>query len=81
VQGARLKLLDGANTWTSVFADELVVQKRRINRPWHDAQPMPENASLAQRIAWHKAHALACACRLVPEPIRDAIAAQQAARA
>ena len=80
VQGARLKLLDGATTWTSVFADELVVEKRRVNRPWHDAHPMPDQPSLEQRIAWHRAHALACACRPVPEAIREAIAAQEAAR-
>lgn len=79
LQGARLKLLDGATTWTSVFADELVPVKRRVNRPWHQAHSMPEKPSLDDRIAWHKAHALACACRPVPEPIRAAIAAQQSA--
>ncbi|MBI5721271.1 MAG: hypothetical protein HZC37_26675 [Burkholderiales bacterium] len=79
LQGARLELLDGATTWTSVPADELVVAKRRVNRPWHEAHPMPAKPSLEQRVAWHRAHALACACRPVPEPILAMIAAQQPA--
>ena len=79
LQGADLKLLDGATTWTSVPANELVRPKRAVNRAWHEAQPMPSNPTLQQRVAWHRAHALACGCRPVPEPIRAIIAGESAA--
>jgi len=35
---------------------------------------MPANASLAQRIAWHRAHARACGCR--PMPVKIAAATE-----
>lgn len=38
-----------------------------MNADWHRANPMPKNPTEAQRIAWHKAHAIACACRTIPE--------------
>ena len=79
LQNAELKLLDGATTWTSVSANELVRPKRAINRPWHEAQPMPSNPTLQQRVAWHRAHALACGCRPVPESICSIIAGESAA--
>jgi hypothetical protein len=37
-----------------------------INRAWHEAHPMPRNATLAQRLEWHLAHAANCACREIP---------------
>ncbi len=43
---------------------------RMINAEWHRANPMPKNATLDQRVAWHVAHAKACACREMPESIR-----------
>jgi len=79
LQDAELKLLDGATTWTSVPANELVHPKRGINRPWHEAHPMPAKPTLRQRVAWHRAHALACGCRPVPESIRSIIASGCAA--
>lgn len=79
IQGAGLKLLDGADTWTAVPADALVPLKRRVNRPWHAARPLPADASFEDRVDWHTAHARACGCRPVPEAIRAAIAARQAA--
>jgi len=79
LQGAQLKLLDGATTWTHVLAHELVRPKRAVNGPWHEAHPMPPKATLEQRVGWHRAHALACACRPVPESIRAVIAAENAA--
>jgi hypothetical protein len=30
---------------------------------------MPKNATLAQRVRWHRAHAKHCACRPVPAPL------------
>lgn len=38
----------------------------RINREWHEANPMPKNAGPDQRIAWHTEHAAHCACRAMP---------------
>lgn len=40
-----------------------------INAIWHKAHRMPKNASLEQRIAWHREHAVACGCRPVPEKV------------
>lgn len=76
LQGARLKLVDGATTWTSIFADELMPARRRVNRPWHEAHPMPAKPSRDERVAWHRAHALACACRPVPPSMLAAMTAQ-----
>jgi hypothetical protein len=41
----------------------------KLNATWHKANRMPANASLDQRIAWHLAHAKACACRGLPASI------------
>jgi hypothetical protein len=35
----------------------------KINAEWHRANPMPKNPTMDQRLAWHVAHAAACACR------------------
>ena len=37
-----------------------------LNAKWHDAHPMPPNATMPQRIAWHVAHQKACSCRPIP---------------
>jgi hypothetical protein len=50
----------------------------KINVAWHDANPMPQNAKREQHIDWHVHHAEACACRDVPESIRDAVAERRA---
>ncbi len=42
-----------------------------INAAWHRANPMPRNAKLDQRIAWHLAHAAACGCRELPAKLKD----------
>jgi hypothetical protein len=34
-----------------------------INKEWHQANRMPKNATLEQRVEWHKAHAANCDCR------------------
>jgi hypothetical protein len=41
-----------------------------MNAAWHKAHRMPPKATLDQRIAWHLAHAKACACRQIPETVR-----------
>ncbi len=48
-----------------------------INREWHAAHPMPKNASLDQRIAWHLLHHKNCHCRDIPDPIKKAIKAKK----
>jgi hypothetical protein len=45
-----------------------------MNAAWHRAHPMPRNATLDQRIAWHSAHAWNCGCRPMPEKVRDELA-------
>ncbi len=34
-----------------------------INAPWHEKHRMPRNATPAERLKWHMAHAKHCACR------------------
>ncbi|MEO9297901.1 hypothetical protein [Devosia alba] len=47
-----------------------------LNRQWHDAHPMPDKATLEQRIAWHLEHAAQCGCRDMPESIKRELAAR-----
>jgi hypothetical protein len=35
----------------------------RINKAWHEANRMPKNPSLDQRVAWHIGHTKHCQCR------------------
>jgi hypothetical protein len=37
-----------------------------INAAWHGRHVMPKNATVEQRIAWHRAHQKHCACRPIP---------------
>jgi hypothetical protein len=41
-----------------------------LNREWHEVHRMPPDATLEQRIAWHRAHAAACGCRPAPASIQ-----------
>jgi hypothetical protein len=41
-----------------------------INKAWHALHKMPKNATRAERIKWHAAHAENCACRKPPESLR-----------
>lgn len=38
----------------------------RLNRQWHEANPMPNNPTPAERMAWHTGHAANCPCRAMP---------------
>ena len=38
----------------------------RINRAWHEDNPMPKNPKPDQRMAWHAGHAASCGCRAMP---------------
>lgn len=46
----------------------------RINAEWHKANRMPKNPTRGQRAAWHREHAIHCACREMPDSIRKLIA-------
>jgi hypothetical protein len=37
----------------------------KINAAWHEAHPMPKNATEDERVAWHVAHSRACGCRRI----------------
>lgn len=39
-------------------------------RAWHKQNKMPKNASLEERIAWHREHAKYCGCREVPASLK-----------
>jgi hypothetical protein len=41
-----------------------------LNRDWHHRNPMPRPATFDDRLRWHLAHELACACREMPPAIR-----------
>jgi hypothetical protein len=43
----------------------------KINARWHKKNKMPKNATLQERINWHKAHLKHCGCRKdVPETLK-----------
>jgi len=42
-----------------------------MNAEWHLAHPMPKNATIDQRIAWHLEHTKHCGCREIPENLKD----------
>ena len=46
----------------------------KLNKEWHLAHPMPKNATMAQRIAWHLEHQQHCRCRDIPEKLKLEIA-------
>lgn len=39
-------------------------------REWHLSHRMPKNASLSERIQWHKGHTKHCNCRPLPESMK-----------
>jgi hypothetical protein len=47
-----------------------------INKSWHLKHPMPKNATHEQRLEWHLAHSLNCACREMPDDIRRELEAR-----
>ena len=44
-----------------------------MNKDWHAKNSMPKNATMEQRLRWHKEHAPACGCRPIPPSLRGAI--------
>ncbi|NSL55773.1 hypothetical protein [Uliginosibacterium aquaticum] len=47
-----------------------------LNREWHAAHRMPEQATAEQRIAWHLAHAQHCRCRPIPAGVLELMQAR-----
>ncbi|HEY8780396.1 MAG TPA: hypothetical protein VIM16_02175 [Mucilaginibacter sp.] len=45
----------------------------KINKEWHQANPMPKNATIEQRIAWHLEHQVNCHCREIPDNLMEEI--------
>ncbi len=43
----------------------------KINAEWHRRNKMPKNATFEQRVKWHKEHAKECACRPIPEKLKQ----------
>ena len=44
-----------------------------VNAVWHRANPMPKNAAMDQRIAWHLEHQEHCRCRGIPRKVQEEI--------
>jgi hypothetical protein len=38
----------------------------KLSALWHREHPMPRNATVGERVAWHVEHQQACACRPIP---------------
>lgn len=55
-----------------------------INAAWHEKHRMPRNATPAQRLKWHEAHAKHCDCRpftaAMREKLQRSVAAKSKAR-
>jgi hypothetical protein len=48
----------------------------KLNRAWHETHPMPPNATLEVRAAWHVEHAEQCGCRAIPRSVADYLASK-----
>lgn len=44
-------------------------EESKFNKEWHRANPMPKNATFAQRVNWHLEHRKNCSCRPIPEKL------------
>jgi hypothetical protein len=46
-----------------------MVVMSKLNAAWHRTHRMPPNATLEQRLKWHRGHAKACGCREIPRTV------------
>lgn len=47
-------------------------ENSKINAGWHKLHPMPDNATIDQRIEWHLQHLQHCQCRTdLPEKLKE----------
>jgi hypothetical protein len=44
--------------------------KPKLNKEWHQANRMPANPTIDERIEWHLAHQKNCGCRQIPEKLK-----------
>ncbi len=42
----------------------------KTNKTWHQANKMPKNPTLEQRIEWYLEHSKNCTCRPFPEKLK-----------
>ena len=42
-----------------------------MNEKWHATHPMRKNPTMDERVRWHLEHAKECACRPIPDGIRE----------
>jgi hypothetical protein len=45
----------------------------KLNKEWHMAHQMPENATIEERITWHLEHSKKCGCRPIPDKLNEEI--------
>ena len=45
----------------------------KINEKWHQANKMPKNGTLKERMEWHIEHIKNCGCRPIPEKLQAII--------
>jgi len=45
----------------------------KINAEWHKKNKTPKNATIEQRIIWHKGHAENCNCWPIPSKLLEII--------
>jgi len=44
-----------------------------MNKIWHVENKLPQNATMEQRLQWHKEHQAHCACRTAPQSLLQTI--------
>lgn len=49
----------------------------KTNAVWHRENPLPNNATLEERMDWHKRHAENCGCRPMPASIRKKLGSER----
>lgn len=50
----------------------------KLNKEWHLAHRIPNNATIEERIAWHLEHSKNCCCRPIPDKLKAAIKKRKA---
>jgi hypothetical protein len=48
-----------------------------MNKEWHAGNKMPPNATLEQRIQWHREHQQHCTCREAPKSLQPYLKTKQ----
>ncbi len=57
-----------------------MIPRMAINGAWHRNHLMPKNATAAQRLKWHEAHAKHCDCRPFTSVMRGKLQREIAAK-